>query len=86
MLVWEAAKVVSNLETTLAVILSQMSGLAKSLPEFSVVREMSGVGDVLALRIIAEIGDVKRFHSASALIAYAGIDTPPFFENLLFKS
>ena len=78
MLVWEAAKVVSNLETTLAVILSQMSGLAKSLPEFSVVREMSGVGDVLALRIIAEIGDVKRFHSASALIAYAGIDTPPY--------
>lgn len=78
MLVLEAAKVVSNLETTLAIIISQMSDLAKSLPEFSVVRKMSGVGDVLAPRIIAEIGDVKRFHSASALIAYAGIDTPPY--------
>ena len=78
MLVLEAAKAVSNVETTLATILSQMSELAKSLPEFSTVRSMSGVGDVLAPRIIAEIGDVRRFHSASALIAYAGIDTPPY--------
>ena len=78
MLVLEAAKAVSNVETTLATILSQMSELAKSLPEFSTVRAMSGVGDVLAPRIIAEIGDVRRFHSASALIAYAGIDTPPY--------
>lgn len=78
MLVLEAAKAVSTVETTLATILAQMTELAKSLPEFSVVREMSGVGDVLAPRIIAEIGDVRRFHSASALIAYAGIDTPPY--------
>ncbi len=55
-----------------------MSELAKSLPEFSTVRSMSGVGDVLAPRIIAEIGDVRQFHCAAALIAYAGIDTPPY--------
>ena len=78
MLVLEAAKAVSNVETTLATILTQMTELAKSLPEFSIVREMSGVGNVLAPRIIAEIGDIRRFHSASALIAYAGIDTPPY--------
>ena len=78
MLVLEAAKAVANIETTLVAILSQMTELAKSLPEFSTVRSMSGVGDVLAPRIIAEIGDVSKFHSASALIAYAGIDTPPY--------
>lgn len=78
MLVLEAAKAVRTIETTLAAILSQMTGLAKSLPEFSVVRAMPGVGDVLAPRIIAEIGDVRRLHSSSALIAYAGIDTPPY--------
>lgn len=39
---------------------------------------MSGVGDVLGPRLIAEIGDIRRFHSGSALIAYAGIDAPPF--------
>lgn len=86
MLVLEAAKAVSTVETTLATILSQMSELAKTLPEFFVVREMSGVGDVLAPRIIAEIGDVRRFHSASALIAYAGIDAPPYQSGAFYGS
>ena len=39
---------------------------------------MGGVGDVLAPKLIAEIGDVRRFHSGKALIAYAGIDAPPY--------
>lgn len=78
MLAIEAARAVSNIETTLVTILSQMTELAKSLPEFSTVRAMSGVGDVLAPRIIADIGDVRRFHNASALVATAGIDPPPY--------
>lgn len=40
------------------------------LPEYSTVREMGGVGDVLAVKLIAEIGDVRRLHSAKALIAW----------------
>ncbi len=55
-----------------------MQELARGLPEYNVVRSMNGVGDVLAPRLIAEIGDVRRFHSGSALIAYAGIDSPPY--------
>lgn len=39
---------------------------------------MGGVGDVLAPKLIAEIGDIRRFHSSKALIAYAGIDAPPY--------
>lgn len=39
---------------------------------------MGGVGDVLAVKLIAEIGDVRKFHSGKALIAYAGIDPPPY--------
>ena len=35
---------------------------------------MGGVGDVLAVKLIAEIGDVGRLHNAKALIAWAGID------------
>ena len=31
-----------------------------------------------AFGLIAEIGDVRRFHSKRALIAYAGIDAPPY--------
>ena len=55
-----------------------MQELATTLPEYSVIREMNGIGDVLAVRFIAEIGDIRRFHSGSALVAYAGIDSPPY--------
>lgn len=34
--------------------------------------------NALASRLTAEIGDVCRFHSGSALIAFAGIDSTPF--------
>lgn len=39
---------------------------------------MNGVGEILAPRLIAEIGDVRRFHSGKALIDYAGLDVPPY--------
>lgn len=58
--------------------LSQMQEIAMSLKEYPVVRAMHGVGDRLAPRLIGEIGDINRFHNGSALIAYAGIDTPPY--------
>jgi len=78
MLVLESVRVLREVDKTLTLILSQMQEIAKGLKEYSVVREMKGVGEILAPRLIAEIGDVRRFHSGKALIAYAGIDTPPF--------
>lgn len=38
---------------------------------------MFGVGDTLGPQLMAEIGDVRRFYSKKALVAYAGIDAPP---------
>lgn len=78
MLVLEAVRVLKEINRTLQAILTQMQELATALPEYEVVRNMKGVGDVLASRLIAEIGDVRRFHSGSALIAFAGIDSPPY--------
>lgn len=78
MLVTEAVRVLKEVDATLSTILSRMQELSKSLPEYSIVRAMGGVGDVLAPKLIAEIGDVRRFHSGKALIAYAGIDIPPY--------
>ncbi len=78
MLTLEAVRVLKEINRTLETILTQMQELATALPEYDVVRAMKGVGDVLASRLIAEIGDVRRFHSGSALIAYAGIDSPPY--------
>ena len=78
MLMLEAVRVQHEVNRTLETILSQMQKLASNLPEYPVVRNMSGVGDVLAPRLIAEIGDVRRFRNGSSLIAYAGIDSPPY--------
>ena len=78
MLVQEAVKVLKEVDNTLKKILSQMQFLAKSLPEYPVVRAIGGVGGVLAAKLIAEIRDVRRFHHGRSLIAYAGIDSPPY--------
>jgi transposase len=86
MLVLEAVRVLREIDKTLVVILSQMQELAKSLKEYTVVREMSGVGDTLAPRLIAEIGDIKRFYGGKALVAYAGIDAPPYQSGLFTSS
>ena len=76
--VTEAVRVIHQIEMTRNTIIAQMQALCKSLPEYSVVREMPCIGDTLAPRIIAEIGDVRRFRSKHSLIAYAGIDAPPY--------
>lgn len=78
MLVLQAVNAVRNAELTLSLIISQMQEIASALPEYSVVREMKGVGEVLSVRLIAEIGDVRRFHNGSAMVAFAGIDAPPY--------
>ena len=77
LMVKEAVRVLKEISNTLDKILSQMNELAKSLKEYDTVRSMDGVGEILAVRIIADIGDVKKFHSSKALIAYCGIDAPP---------
>ena len=78
MLVQESVKIVREVDNTLTQILTRMNEIAKMLPEYQVVHDMGGVGDTLAARLIGEIGDVRRFHNAKALVAYAGIDAPPY--------
>ena len=78
MLVIQAIEVLRRVDETLNTILTRMQEIAKTLPEYPVVRSMGGVGDILAPRLIADIGDVRRFHNSKALIAYAGIDAPPY--------
>lgn len=77
-MVQNAVKVLREVVETLASILTQMQEIAMSLKEYAVVREMKGVGDRLAPRLIGEIGNPMRFHSGSALVVFAGIDAPPY--------
>lgn len=76
--VLEAVRILREIEVSRDTILSQMQAFAKTLPEYSVIRELPCIGDTLAPRIIAEIGDVRRFKNKHSLIAYAGIDAPPY--------
>ena len=62
MLVTEAVRVLKEVDATLGLILSRMQEIAKTL----------------APKLIAEIGDVRRFRNGKALVAFAGIDPPPY--------
>lgn len=77
-LVQEAVSSLRFQEESTVLILTHMTELAKQLPEYSIVIDTPGIGDALATRFIAEVGDVRRFHNKHALVAYAGIDAPPF--------
>ena len=71
---------VSQLRATafaLASLKNEMHELASSLPEYPVVMKMFGVGPTLGPQLMAEIGDIRRFHSKKALVAFAGLDSPP---------
>jgi len=59
-------------------IISKMDELAMTLPEFQTVNAMNGAGPKTRARLIAEIGDIRRFRNASCLVAFCGIDTPPY--------
>lgn len=78
LLISNAISQLNCIAETLANLASEMNRLASSLPEYNVVMSMFGVGSVLGSQLIAEIGDVSRFHNKRALVAFAGLDAPPF--------
>jgi len=76
-LVMIAAKQVIAVAETLAGIKAELVRKVLPLPEYSTVSAMYGVGDLTCAHLIAEIGDINRFHSGKALVAFAGIDPLP---------
>ncbi len=71
LLLRETLKVTDN-------IISKMDELAMQLKEFDTVNNMTGVGCKTRARLIAEIGDIRKYRNANCLVANAGIDTPPY--------
>lgn len=61
-----------------AVLRAEMRRQASLLPEYEVVMAMQGAGDITGTKLMAEIGDVRRFTSKRALVTFAGMDAPPF--------
>jgi len=78
LLVKQAIVQLQATSSSLAALKQEMNVLAERLPEYPVVMGMFGVGPALGPQLIAEIGDVRRFHSKKSLVAFAGIDAPPY--------
>ena len=77
LLVDQAVAQLRATSAALAALKHEMQSLASVLPEYPVVMDMFGVGPTLGPQLMAEIGDVRRFYSKKALVAYAGLDAPP---------
>lgn len=78
MLVLGTVEALNKINSTLFTILILMQEISRELPEYSVLIEFDGIGEVLAPRLISEIGNVRRFKSGSSLVAYAGLDAPSY--------
>lgn len=70
------SKQMKSLETEIKSIISE---------NFPNILTVPGIGPVTAGLIIGEIGDIDRFKSPSALLAYAGLD-PIIYESGKFKA
>ena len=76
-----AEQAIAQLRATsaaLAALKQEVQSLAASLPEYPVVMGMFGVGPSLVPQLVAEIGDMCRFHFKKALVEFSGIDAPPY--------
>lgn len=51
-----------------------MDGLAQPLPEYNVLLSFPGIGINSAVRVIAELGDIRRFNNSKQINAFVGID------------
>ena len=78
LLVEQAVSQLRATSAALAALKLEMQSLASSLPEYPMVMRMFGVDPALGPQLMAEIGDVRRFHSKKALVAFAGIDALPY--------
>ena len=54
--------------------IGEMVKLAQELPDFSIIKSIPSIGDNLAARIIAELGDMTKFKKKNELVAFAGLD------------
>ena len=68
------AKQVTEREAHKDQIINQMVQLAKGLPEFEILMSIPGFAEKTVVRLIGELGDIRRFGSSNKLNAFVGID------------
>ena len=73
-LIKQAILQLNTVSQTVEHLRAEMNRLASQLPEYPVVMAMYGVGESLGPQLMAEIGDISRFHKRENLTAFAGVD------------
>ena len=68
------AQRVAELDAQKKQIIKQMVKLAKPLPEFEILLSIPGFAEKTVVRLIGELGDIRRFGNSSKLNAFVGID------------
>ena len=71
---------IAVLDGQIALLGNQAAGMLAADPGYAAVRELDGIGPVLAAVICAEIGDITRFARAGQLCSWAGL-TPRHRES-----
>lgn len=68
------AKRIADLKEKKEQLVKQMVELSKNRSEYQVLLSFPGIGEATAVRIIGELGDLRRFRNHKQLNAYVGID------------
>ena len=69
----EALAVVDLLDRRIAPLEKELAPIARADRDVALLVTIPGVGDLLALTLAAEIGDISRFPSPRKLVGYAGM-------------
>lgn len=70
----EHVKTIFRLLNQRGTVINKMVELASDLPEYAILQSIPGIGENTAVRIIGEIGDVRRFEKRSQINSFIGID------------
>ena len=62
-----------------------MIEISEPLEEYQEAKKFSGISEKLAVQIVAELRDLRKFKNKKSLISFIGIDAPPY-ESGNFKA
>lgn len=80
------AKRISDLKEKKEHLVQQMVSLSEERHEYQILMSFPGIGETTAVRIIGELGDIRRFKNHKQLNAYVGIDIMRYQSgNTLYK-
>lgn len=66
--------VIETLDEQIAQLQADIDEIAATWDETQLLMTIPGVGPVLAVTIVAEIGEIERFSSKKQVVSYAGLD------------